>query len=318
MDESINRLAGKKVLITGGGGYLGSKLAERLAPLVSGCFLTDRKFSDFSLHLAGKYPSVKLINADITRKETIHDICRITQPDFIFHFAAFLDRTRDFNVFNEACVVNVTGTLNLLEGAIDVPYESFCFAGTAEVYGPENPLPFREDQLPLPVSPYSLTKLMAEDLIRSWSGLHGKPWTIFRIFLFWDPEMPETTFIPQLLKAYKEEREFFMTPGRQRRDWLLTGDLISYITHLAGLPGARNEIINLCSGTSVSLEEIVNHVRELSNGRLKVNASLPYRENEIWDMRGAVDKLSSLLPEIKPEPLFSGIRNFFKHDRRSL
>jgi nucleoside-diphosphate-sugar epimerase len=312
MDRTPAGLNGKKVLITGGGGYLGSKLAERIAPSGEQCFLADTTFNGISTALSAEFRNVHLVRADITDPAGLKTICGEIAPQRVFHFAASIDRTRDYSRFGEISEVNVKGTLNLLEALADVDYEAFCYSGSSEVYGTRNPVPFREDQLPSPVSPYSLTKLMAEDLIRSWSALHSKPFTIFRIFLFMGPGMPPTTFLAQLREAVVKREKFNMTGGLQKRDYLLLEDLLYCIDTLSCTEEAAGETINLCSGTSFSMKEIAYTVREITGNGLRILNTLPYRENEIWDIRGSNEKLKRLLPGFEPGPFLKGIHTIFK------
>ncbi len=302
----------KRVLITGGGGYLGSKLAERIAPSGAECFLLDRSHNATATGLDARFPNIHLVRADLTDPEGLRNACEGIFPDRVFHFAASIDRSRDFSNFDNISGINVKGTLNLLEALAGVDYQSFCFAGSSEVYGTLNPTPFHEDQLPLPVSPYSLTKLMAEELIRSWSAIRRKPFTIFRIFLFMGPDMPLTTFLAQLYDAFIKKEEFRMTRGEQKRDYLLLEELLYCIDTLSCIPDAAGETINLCSGTSFSMKEIADTVCEISGNALKVSHSLPYRENEIWEIRGSNDKLKRFLPGFEPRPFLKGIQSLFK------
>ncbi len=300
MDQSIRKYTNKKVLITGGGGYLGSKLAEKIVHSGASCFLLDVAFNQLSESLAEKHRDIHLVKADITDREGILEICTVIRPDYIFHFAASIDRSRDFSIYEKLYRINVEGTVNLLEALKDVPYKAFCYAGSSEVYGTKNPVPFHEDQVPDPVSPYSLTKLMAEQLIRTHSCINNKPFTLFRIFLFWSPDMPETTFLPQLIGAIRRKEPFTMTKGRQKRDYLPVDDLVNTMCILAGKKGTDKEIINLCSGNSISILEIVRLVKKWSPEKPDISMTLPYRPNEIFDIRGSDQKLLRLIPGFEP------------------
>lgn len=300
-----------KILITGGGGYLGSNMARKLATSGSECFLLDKVFNTSSLKLSESFSNIHLIEGDINDLPGLQKTCNEIVPTHILHLAASLDRSRDFSIFDKISKINVGGTLNLLEALKDVPYEFLGFSSTSDVYGNQNPLPFHEDQLPAPVSPYSLTKLMAEDLIRTWSDLYKKPFTIFRIFLFIGPEMPSTTFIGQLHQAFLNNEEFIMTKGEQRRDYLSLDDLLECIGVVLQKGNANAEIINICSGSSVSIKEITDTVQVISGNRVRISDILPYRENEIWEIRGSNEKLKKLLPEFQPGSIIKYIHSLF-------
>lgn len=301
-----------RFLITGGGGYLGSNLAKKLAPSGAECFLFDMAFNATSTLLGGNFSNVHLIEGNLNNLPELKKICVEIAPTHILHFAASLDRSRDFSIFENISKINVGGTLNLLEALSGIPYEFFGFSSTSDVYGTQNKLPFNEDQMPSPISPYSLTKLMAEELIRTWSGLYKKPFTIFRIFLFTGPDMPPTTFIGQLHQAFLNNEEFLMTKGEQLRDYLSIDDLLECITNISQKINANGEILNICSGSSVSLKEITNMVQSITGNRIKISDIIPYRENEIWEIRGSNDKLKKLLPEFHPESILKYIHSIFK------
>lgn len=300
-----------RILITGGGGYLGSMLASRIAPSGASCLLLDRAFNPKSVHLSKEYPGVTLQEADLKDLPTLTRTCRRFQPEFVFHFAASIDRTRDFNAFDKIWEINVGGTLHLLEALLLVPYRSFVFAGTSDVYGTQNPVPFREDQDPNPLTPYAMTKLMAEKEIIRWSTSYDKPYTLGRIFLFIGPEMPPTTFTGQLTEALKAGREFLMTKGEQQRDYLFLDDLLDGLCHLSVTPGANGEVVNLCSGTSVSMKELAGLINASSGSPVRISHTLPYREQEIWEIRGSTDKLKQLFPDFNPKPLPTAIQYLF-------
>jgi nucleoside-diphosphate-sugar epimerase len=300
-----------RILITGGGGYLGSKLAEKILPSGAQCYLLDKAFNTISRNLASHYPNLHLVVCDLAEKEFLRKVCQEVNPDHVFHFAASIDRTRDFGQLEEMWKINVGGTLNLLEALKELNYSSFTFASTSDVYGTKNPIPFHEEQIPCPVSPYSITKLMAEELLRSWSALNNKPFTIYRIFLFIGQDMPPTTFIGQLVDSLVKNTEFHMTKGAQRRDYLALNDLLHCMITLTGNPDANGEIINLCSGNSISMKEIADNAQLIGGYRLRVSESLPYRENEIWEIRGANEKLLRLLPGFEPEPISKAMLHLF-------
>ncbi|MHC1706501.1 MAG: NAD-dependent epimerase/dehydratase family protein [Bacteroidales bacterium] len=307
MDMIKRHESRKSILITGGGGYLGSKLLEGALPSSADFFILDRHFNELSTSLANKNSNVSLIQADLTVSGELTETLQAVNPDLVFHFAALLDRSRDFSIYEKLYAVNVLGTLNLLEALKDVPYSGFYFAGTSEVYGSVNPVPFLENMTPEPLSPYSLSKVMAENLIRTYSDIHNKPWVITRIFNFFGPGMPENTFIPQLFSSLKYGKPFIMTPGEQKRDYLFIDDLIYYLLSLSENTSIRGEIVNICSGESWSMKEIAEHVRLLSGGKLQISSTLPYRTNELWDNKGDNRKLLSMLPSRKLKDFKEGL-----------
>jgi len=283
--NSISR--DNNILITGGGGYLGSKLAEKLVNYSSNIFLLDISFNNLSQQLECIYDNCKLYECDITNYEHLLKICNEIQPHIIYHFAALLERSRDFTFYKSLYKVNVEGTFNLLEALSGIDYLKFMFSSSSEVYGTSNEVPFSEDQIPYPASPYSLTKLMAEELIKTYSSIKKKPYTIMRLFNFYGEDMPENFFYSQLINALKNNKEFKMTGGEQIRDFLPIEKVIEYIIKLSETDKSNQILVNICSGKGFKLKDFAEEIaREMGKEHLLKIGSLKYRDNEVWNMVG--------------------------------
>lgn len=279
-----------KIIITGGGGYLGSNLAKNLVNHKCDLYLIDLKFNEIAESLSKNHPNVYLKTVNLLdTTETEHSIHSI-QPDLIYHFAASLNRTRDFLSYPEIYKPNVEIVYNLLMGLRNHDYKGFYFSSTSELYGNIDNPPFYEVQKTMPVSPYSLTKKMAEELLMSFSKLYNKPYTVLRIFNFFGPHQPSSTFIGEMINTYLKEETFVMSKGEQQRDFLYIDELIDQIEFISA-KGDANTTYNLCSGKGTSLNDIVNELIQISNNKFKVERSLPYRQNEIMSIIGSNEKL---------------------------
>lgn len=292
MDDLI--WTGKRVLVTGGQGYLGKRLADAL---------TAQGAEVYTLDIRGRGEK-REIAADITDPEALRDKLKDLHPELVFHLAASLNRDRDFSIHDQVMKVNYYGTLHLLQALKDVPYENFVFTSTSEIYGSNTP-PFQEDQLPAPASPYSLSKICSEQLVQTFSSTYQKNHTILRLFNFFGKDMPEAFFIPQLIRALQTGPVFNMTEGEQARDFLHVDDVIRALVMAGSKRAARGQVFNVCSGKSVTLRELVLLFQEkiVSNCRIDFGA-LPYRENEIWNMVGSPDRIQKMLgfiPELTLE-----------------
>jgi nucleoside-diphosphate-sugar epimerase len=296
MERNLEYFSGKRILITGGGGYLGSKLATYIAPTSATIYLLDINFNSISTILINNRYNVFRLEVDLKNSQQTAEACRLANPDLIFHFAAALDRERDFSLFNKLFEINVGGTHNLLEGISTVTYSGFYFASTSEVYGTKNSSPFKEDQITNPPSPYSLTKVMAEKLISTFSETYNRPFSIFRFFNFYGDDMPENFFVSQLMASLKSNCIFNMTKGEQQRDYLEINELLYYIAHIVQNPKCIGQIVNICSGKGTPLKDLAFKIAGKYNKESLINlGSIPYRKNEIWNMIGDNSKLLNLL-----------------------
>jgi UDP-glucose 4-epimerase len=140
-----------------------------------------------------------------------------------------------------------------------------------------------------------LTKINAENLIETFSKLNDKNFTILRLFNFFGKDMPQQFFIPQMINSLQNKKNFKMTEGKQKRDFLFLDDVIQGLL-LSINDKAKNQTLNLCSSQAVSLREIVLECKQKLKSQCKIEfGALPYRENEVWNMVGDNSKIRKLL-----------------------
>ncbi len=239
--------------------------------------------------------SENTFKVDITKKEEVAETINKIKPEVIFHLAAILNRERNFDNFELSNNINHLGTYNILEALKNISYQNFIFTSTSEIYG-DNLAPFHEQQIPDAVSPYSLTKVYSENLIKTFSKLNDKNFTILRLFNFFGKNMPPEFFIPQLIDSLKTKESFDMTKGEQIRDFLYVDDVVSALILSTRQTNPKNEIYNVCSNTGVSLKELVKTIQKVLKSECKINfGALPYRNSEVWNMVGDNSKIKKEL-----------------------
>lgn len=297
--DTIN-LTNKRVLITGGNGYLGSFFKKELLKYTTAIY---------TLSNSGVANERDYI-IDITDAKALQDIITVIQPDIVYHLAALIDRNRDFSIYPAMYQVNVNGTLNLIESLLSTQCQHIIFTSSSEVYG-NNSSPFKEDMNPKPVSPYSLSKVMAEFLIQTRLLNTKMNYTIARIFNFYGPNMSESFFINEMINTLKKGDEFKMTLGEQYRDFLYVDDVVSALILMGRNENVYNETLNICSGNGTKIKDIALEVQKYFEKKVLFGA-LPYRDNEVWEMIGDATKLKNKL-QFKPQfSLSEGIRRLIK------
>ena len=279
----------KRVLITGGNGYLGGKLAKEL--FTKGALVISIDIQSNSL-----CKDVEYFKVDLTDFNQLNDVVHKVAPDLIYHLAATLDRTRDFVLTNKIFQVNVNGTINLLNALKNVNYERLIFTSTSEVYGGSKiKAPFKEDDEFTPASPYSLSKYSAEMAIKTFSDIYHKDFIILRLFNFYGEDMPKNFFIPQLIDRLKKNEDFDMTKGEQIRDFLHVNDVVKYLL-LASESKSKKTVINICSGKGVTIKNMALEFKEKYNSHSNINfGAIPYRKNEVWEMFGDTNRMKMFL-----------------------
>jgi len=232
--------------------------------------------------------------ANITKSVEVEAVIEKVKPDYVFHLAALIDRDRSFSGLDKMMSVNVKGTAVLLEALKDVDYKQFVFVSSSEVYGNVES-PFSENMVPKPVSPYSLSKLMAEHLVGTFSDLNQKPYAIARVFNFFGPGMPEQFFIPELINTLKKGETFKMTKGEQKRDFLYVEDVVTALCEMALSEKANKQLVNVCSGEGTSIASLALTAKEAMQSEAEIQmGAIDYRPNEVWEMIGDRKKLDEV------------------------
>jgi nucleoside-diphosphate-sugar epimerase len=281
--DTVN-LTGQKILVTGGNGYLGYNFIKRLLDQKAFVSVIDVSPNATDLNI-GYY------QVDLSEEKTIKQVVHEINPDYIFHLAALLNRSRDFSICNDLIEANLIGTINLLNAIKDIDYTNLIYISSSEVYGNENQSPFKENMLVSPTSPYSLSKYFGEKAVSTFSNIQSKNFTILRLFNFFGKDMPKNFFLSQLIDKLKNNENFDMTKGEQKRDFLHVLDVIDAMI-LAVNKRSYNQIFNVCSGEGKTLKELAIEAKELLNSKSEINfGAIPYRKNEIWEMIGDNTKI---------------------------
>ena len=166
----------KKILITGGSGFIGSHLTRLLFKKGYKVAITTKYNSIYeNIRISDLWGKIEVIEMDLRNYNSIDKINKF-RPDTIFHLAAYNDVGGSFDNFNEAITSNMVGTANLIEGIKN--YKQFIYISTSEVYGEQKNKPFVETMIPQPVSPYSVGKYGGELYANMFMNFYKKPRTL--------------------------------------------------------------------------------------------------------------------------------------------
>jgi len=305
--------AGRIVLVTGGGGFIGSHLTDALlerglAVRVLDNFLTGNR--------KNLNPRAELVEADIREPAAIEPA--FAGVDCVFHTAALPRVGLSIERPVETHLVNVVGTLNVLMAARAAGVRRVVYSGSSSVYGEqpgeqlgEQPrLALRETMTPNPLSPYALQKLMAEEYVRMFHRLYGLGALSLRYFSVYGPRMDlegaYATVIGAFLRARREGRPLQIRgDGEQRRDFTHVRDVVR--ANLAAMDCALEDgsAINVGRGDALS----VNRIAELIGGP-RVNVAP--RPGEPRDTLADLARCRAILgwsPEVATE---EGVRDLIR------
>jgi UDP-glucose 4-epimerase len=261
----------KKVLITGGAGFIGKELTRNLLEQKYKLFVID------NLLFNQKFISNKKINnykLDITDKIKLIKLVKRIKPDIVIHLAAIhsipiCERDRQ-----SAQKTNIIGTENLLEATETLKIKKFIHASTGGIYGWNSKLLVENLSDVDPSDNYSLTKFSNERQIHFWGKKTLNKYVILRIFNTIGPNDPNGHLIPDILNQLdkkKKVNKIYLGNIKPKRDYIDTKDVAKSISKIIKLKlKNQKEIINICNQTSYSIKDILNIISKEYNTKINV------------------------------------------------
>ncbi|AEG15316.1 UDP-glucuronate 4-epimerase [Desulfofundulus kuznetsovii DSM 6115] len=307
----------KSALVTGGAGFIGSHLVDRLLSEGWRVTVVDNfdpfydpgiKRRNIAPHL--EYSNYTLVEADIRDMETLRQ--RLSgEYDVIVHLAAkagVRPSIRDPIGYQE---VNVRGTQNLLELAREWGVKQFIFASSSSVYGVNPNVPWREDDCVLmPISPYAATKVAGELLGHVYSHLYGIRFIALRLFTVYGPrQRPDLAIHKFARKMLKGEPIPIYGDGTSRRDYTYIDDVIQGMRAAMDYTESQYEIINLGNNKTVSLLEMVRALEEVFGVKARLEI-LPPQPGDVPSTWANVENARRLLGFRPSTPFGEGLRSF--------
>lgn len=289
--------AGKKVLVTGGAGFIGSHIVEELVALDAKVTVLDNFTTGSINNLRKVLPFISVQYADITAPYSLRQ--GVADKEIIFHLAAFVSVASSVKYPSHCALVNEIGTANLLHAAVKSGVKSVVFSSSAAVYGNKTTL-CQEDDIPNPQSPYATSKLAGEVLCKEASINHKIATTCLRYFnVYGDRQSPSGEYaavvakFTQRLKAH--EPVLIFGDGEQTRDFIHVSK-VAQANLLAGMQlNNAGEVINVASGVSITLLQLLEQL-EAELGIQKTNLLFePSRDGDIKYSSASNEKLRHLL-----------------------
>jgi len=257
-----------RILVTGGAGFIGSHIVDRL--LNDGFEVTviddlsTGQLENLAHHQSRK--DFHFVKGDIRKFDLVKRTLR--NVDAVFHEAALVGMTCSVENPVLANEVNVTGTLNLLKACVDSDVKRFVYASSAAVYGKTKALPHHESLTPRPISPYGASKLAAENYVRVFSDVYGLETVCLRYFNVYGPRQTYgpysgviTIFINRLLS---NQPPIIYGDGEQTRDFINIQDVVD--ANMLALARKRvvGKVFNIATGTSTTINQVASMLQEIT------------------------------------------------------
>jgi len=258
----------KNFLVTGGAGFIGSHLVDRLLSTDATRVAVVDDFNDFynpsvkrenvSDHL--KDPRYSLHELDIRDRAALEQVFKQTNFDCIVHLAARAGVRPSLSEPQLYTETNINGTLNLLELARNYNVEQFVFGSSSSVYGINAHVPFSEgDPIRQPISPYAATKAAGELLCHTYSHLYGLRCVCLRFFTVYGPRQRPDLAIHKFARLISEHKPIpVFGDGTTRRDYTYIDDIIDGVIAATQYNRTNYDIFNLGESRTVELNELIS------------------------------------------------------------
>ncbi len=267
-----------RILVTGGAGFIGSHLVEKLLATGHEISILD-DFNDFydpqikQQNIAGFSKDVAIHHVDLRDNNAVRDVFRGRGFDAVFHLAARAGVRPSLQNPQLYYDTNVSGTLHLLEAARSTGVERFIFASSSSVYGISKTIPFSEDQhLIQTISPYAATKIAGEFLCSTFSHLYKMRVVALRYFTVYGPRQRPDLAIHQFTrKIHAGQPIDQFGDGSTRRDYTYIDDIIQGTVAALDYTGPMFDIFNLGENQTIELRELIAAIEKALGKKARIH-----------------------------------------------
>ncbi len=267
-----------RILVTGGAGFIGSHLVEKLLAAGHGVAILD-DFNDFydpqikHANITGFAKDTEIYHVDLRDVASVRNVFQRQKFDAIAHLAARAGVRPSIQHPQLYYDTNVTGTLHLLDAARIAGVERFIFASSSSVYGASKTVPFSEDQrLIQTLSPYAATKIAGEFLCSTYSHLYQKRVVALRYFTVYGPRQRPDLAIHQFTRRiYAGQPIDQFGNGTTRRDYTYIDDVIQGTIATLKYDGPLFDIFNLGESETIQLKDLIGAIENALGRKAKIN-----------------------------------------------
>lgn len=312
-----------RILLTGGAGFIGSHLAERILAKGDDVFVIDNfdkyyhpRIKRKNIKKALASPNYRLLEGDIRDRFFLERVFQKSEFDSVIHLAAKAGVRSSLKDPVSYADVNLTGTINLLEISRKHKVSSFLFGSSSSVYGDCN-IPYKESELDLkPLSPYGATKLAGEQVCYIYHRLYGMKITILRFFTVYGPRQRPDMAIHKFTRLIEDNKPIqIYGKGDSQRDYTYIDDIVSGI--MASLRRKFDfEVVNLGNSRRIKLLQLIRILEEKLQKKAKL-IFLPEEKAEPKVTWASIAKASRLLDFRPQTPFEEGIERFLEWYRNA-
>lgn len=307
-------MKGKRILVTGGAGFIGSNIVENLKDdneiVVIDNFSTSNPLSTEFI----RNSDIELVEGSITDYKLVESV--LEDVEYILHQAAVPSVSRSVKdplVSNEA---NITGTLTLLQASAQSNIERFVMASSSSVYGDVKELPKVESMRLNPKSPYAVTKMVCEHYCRVFNEIYGLKTVVLRYFNVYGPMQNPTgeysAVIPKFIhNALENSPLVIYGDGTQTRDFTYVKDVVDANISVCQKTSAVGEVFNIARGEQATINELANTIIRLTKSKSKIE-HVEERRGDVRDSLAGTEKAKRMINWEAERSLEEGLKMILK------
>ena len=287
----------RKIVVTGGAGFIGSALARALVARGDDVSVLDNFSTGKRENLQDLAGQLAVVEGDILDAALLDRV--FAGADVVFHEAAIPSVPRSLAAPLPSHNANATGTLNVLEAARRCQVRRVVYAGSSSAYGEPPSLPVVETMAPAPLSPYAVSKLAGEHYLRVYARVFGVQTVTLRYFNVFgprqDPNSQYAAVIPRFITAALEGRSpTVYGDGEQSRDFCFIENVVEANLRAADAEGASGKVFNIACGTGTSLNRVLALLGE-ALGRPVVALYEPGRAGDVRHSLADISQAKTVL-----------------------
>ena len=284
-------------LVTGGAGFIGSHIAERLVRDGHRVRVLDDFSSGKNANLESFVEGIEIVRGDIRDARLVNEASR--GVEVVFHEAALGSVPRSVADPLSTHEVNITGTFNVLLAARDAGVKRVVYASSSSVYGEKPVLPKHEEMTPQPLSPYALSKLVGEHYAQVFKKVYGFEVVALRYFNIFGPrqdlESQYAAVIPRFITALLTGNSpVVYGDGLQSRDFTYVENVVDANLLAAEADGAAGRAFNVACGGRYTLIELLDRLKELIGSEIEA-AHEPSRAGDVRDSQASIEAAQRVL-----------------------
>jgi len=311
-----------RYLVTGGAGFIGSHLVQRLIERGERVRVVDNLCTGSIERLGRVRSAIDFVEADLAEPQVCDRV--VDGVAFVLHQAAIPSVQRSIRDPLASNRANVTATLNLLESCRSRGVDRVVNAASSSAYGNTTVLPKKEDMPPNPLSPYALQKFVGECYARMYHELFGLETVSLRYFNVFgpsqDPQSEYSAVIPKFIdKLLNGETLTIFGDGEQSRDFTYVDNVVEANLLALTATGAAGRVCNIGCGTRISLNQLVALLEKIIGRKARVEY-LPARPGDVRDSQADITRAKNILdysPQVSIEAGLSKTVDWFRAQRRA-